>query len=87
MSAACFDPDPARYVYDELARHLAGRIEAGEFQANTRLPSEQQLAEQYGVSLGTARHATQLLREAGLVITVPAKGTYVTGRRPDTASE
>lgn len=81
MSAARFDPDPARYVYDELARHLAARIEAGEFPTNKALPSEQRLAEEYGVSLGTARHATRLLREAGLVITVRSKGTYVVARR------
>lgn len=69
------------YVYEEMAKHLAARIESGELAPNTPLPSERRLAQEYGVSLGTARHATRLLRFRGLVITVRSKGTYVTDRR------
>lgn len=29
------------------------------------------------MSLGTARHATELLRRRGLVVTIRSKGTYV----------
>lgn len=76
--------DPAKvgpdYLYVAMADHIAARIEAGELTANTRLPAERDLADEYGVSLGTARRATRELRERGLVITVPVKGTFVTAR-------
>ncbi|WP_407652672.1 GntR family transcriptional regulator [Amycolatopsis cynarae] len=41
------------------------------------LPSARYLAQEYSVSLGTARHATQLPRDRGLVQTIKSKGTYV----------
>lgn len=73
-----FDPgDVPGYLYAQLAEHLAGRIEAGEFAPNRPLPSERRLAEECGVSLGTVRHATRLLRVRGVVVTIRSKGTYV----------
>ncbi|WP_285491170.1 winged helix-turn-helix domain-containing protein [Amycolatopsis taiwanensis] len=66
----------------QVAEHLARRIAAGELALNTPLPAEVRLAQQYGVSLGTARRATELLRERGLVVTLPCKGTFVAAR-PD----
>ncbi|TVT20047.1 winged helix-turn-helix domain-containing protein [Amycolatopsis acidiphila] len=61
-----------------MCQHLAARIGAGELEPHTPLPAERQLAAEYRVSLGTARHATRLLRFRGLVVTIPAKGTYIT---------
>ncbi|MTD58769.1 winged helix-turn-helix domain-containing protein [Amycolatopsis pithecellobii] len=69
------------YAYERMAEHIAGRIASGELELNTPLPSERRLAEEYGVSLGTARHATKLLRFRGLVVTVRSKGTYIADRR------
>lgn len=68
------------YLYDLVADDLARRIETGELAVNTPLPAEQALARQYGVSLGTCRHATKVLRDRGLVRTVPSKGTFVAER-------
>ncbi|GAA4664001.1 MULTISPECIES: winged helix-turn-helix domain-containing protein [Amycolatopsis] len=78
-----FNPEdvPPGYLYEHVAAHLAARITSGELAPNTALPSERRLASEYGVSLGTARHATRLLRFRGLVITVRSKGTYVADRR------
>lgn len=76
------DFDPAKvgpdYLYVAMADHIAARIGAGELPLNTRLPAERDLADEYGVSLGTARRATKELRQRGLVVTVPVKGTFVT---------
>ncbi|TVT20713.1 winged helix-turn-helix domain-containing protein [Amycolatopsis acidiphila] len=78
-----FEPNEAvGYVYEQMYRHLAARIESGELKPGTPLPSERRLASEYGVSLGTARHATRLLKYRGLVVTVRAKGTYVVERQP-----
>lgn len=77
-----FDPedDHGSYRYVLVADHLVARIRSGEFDDHPQLPSEVDLARQYGVSLGTMRHATHLLRERGLVKTVRSKGTYVIGQ-------
>ena len=78
-----FDPEAAgpSYVYVQVADHIAARITAGELSPGARLPGERDLAEEYGVALGTIRRAVQELRDRGLVVTLPAKGTYIT--RPD----
>ena len=52
------------------------RIAAGELKSGDRLPGERDLAEEYGVALGTIRRATQELRDRGLVRTVRVKGTF-----------
>ncbi|TNC18844.1 GntR family transcriptional regulator [Amycolatopsis alkalitolerans] len=74
------DHDTPGYLYEALAKALTARIESGELAPNTPLPAEVQLAREYNVSLGTARHATRVLRERGLVVTVKSKGTYVAKR-------
>lgn len=75
-----FDPDAGGpgYVYVRVADHVAARIDAGDLAPGARLPGERELAEEYGVALGTARRAIQELRERHRVVTLPAKGTYVT---------
>ncbi|WFE98367.1 GntR family transcriptional regulator [Micromonospora sp. WMMD987] len=57
------------------------RIESGELQPLKPLPSELRLQQEYGVARGTVRAAIALLRERGLVMTMPQRGTYVTERR------
>jgi DNA-binding GntR family transcriptional regulator len=66
------------YVYIGVADHIAARIQAGELPAGARLPAERDLAADYQVAVGTARRAVEELRQRGLVVTLPAKGTYVT---------
>ncbi len=69
--------NPPGYLYEVMANHIAERIAAGELDENTPLPAERRLAATHGVSLGTARRATQVLRERGLVFTVRSKGTFI----------
>lgn len=79
-----FDPDSGEpaYVYVRMADHLAARIRAGDLAPGARLPGERDLAAEYGVALGTARRAVSELRERGLTITLPAKGTFVMSTLP-----
>ncbi len=79
-------PSNLGYVYSKVADHIEQRIRAGELPPRAPLPSERRLAEQYGVSLGTARRATQILRDRGLVTTIPALGTFVS-EAPSPGSE
>jgi GntR family transcriptional regulator len=68
------------YLYRLVADDLERRIESGELAVNRPLPAEQTLAREYGIALGTCRHATKILRERGLVRTIPSKGTFVAAR-------
>jgi GntR family transcriptional regulator len=75
-----FDPlagGPA-YMYVKVADHVAARIAAGQLAPGAMLPAERDLAAEYGVAIGTARRAVEELRGRGLVVTLPAKGTFVT---------
>ncbi|GHE81009.1 hypothetical protein GCM10017786_09120 [Amycolatopsis deserti] len=65
------------YLYRVAFEKLKACIESGELPPNTPLPAEKRLAAELGFSLGTVRRATQLLRDEGLVVTVPSKGTFV----------
>ncbi|MFE5163630.1 GntR family transcriptional regulator [Streptomyces sp. NPDC056697] len=53
--------------YRRLAADLREAIASGAFGSDGRLPSEEQLAQQYGVSRGTVRQALTVLRANGLV--------------------
>jgi GntR family transcriptional regulator len=68
----------AVYEYVQVADHIAARITAGELPPDTRLAGERDLAAEYGVALGTIRRALLELRDRGLVVTLPSKGTFIT---------
>lgn len=76
-----WDPEDNRpgYLYLRLADHIAARIAAGELPPGARFPNEREMTAEYRVSIDTVRRATRELRDRGLVITLPIKGTYVTG--------
>ena len=81
MGVSPVDPLGPDFAYVQVADNLAVRIEAGEI--THKLPSERDLAEDYGVAYQTVRHAMKVLRERGLIITRQGRGTFVaTARRP-----
>lgn len=62
---------------EEVARLLGERIRAGEFAVDARLPSEQIMASQFGVSRPVIREAIARLRNEGLVRTRQGSGAFV----------
>ena len=70
------NPYGAEHAYVQVANDVERRIRAGEI--TRKLPAERDLADEYGVSYVTTRHAMQILRERGLIITVHGRGTFVT---------
>lgn len=68
------------YVYVQVADAIAAQIHSGRLPAGAMLPGERALMDEYGIALHTARRAVRELRDRGLVITVPAKGTFVVER-------
>jgi DNA-binding GntR family transcriptional regulator len=66
-------------LYQQVATDLAGRIKRQELDPPGVVPSEQRICEEFDVSRGTARKATALLRDLGLIFTVRQRGSYVVG--------
>ncbi|MGY1439560.1 GntR family transcriptional regulator [Streptomyces reniochalinae] len=79
------DPGLPVYVYVQVADDIARRIDAGQLRPGARLPGERDLAEEYGIAYGTARRVVQELRDRGLAITLPGKGTYIQAPEPGLA--
>jgi GntR family hexuronate regulon transcriptional repressor len=74
MSAA--PPDTPK-LYQQIARTLAAAIEDGRYAPGDRLPSERELAEDFGVSRPTIRDAMIALEFQGLVEARQGSGVYV----------
>lgn len=65
------------YRYVQIADLLKERITQGLYKPGNPIPSERQLTEEFGVSPLTARKAVRILVAAGLVVTLPSKGSFV----------
>lgn len=71
------------YVYMRVADAVEAEIRSGRLPRGARLPNERDMGAEYGVAPGTARRAVKELQDRGLVVTLPNKGTFVTGlQRP-----
>lgn len=64
-------------LYYQLKTLLVEKIRAGELRAKDRLPAEDVLALQYGVSKATVRQALGELASAGVVRRVQGLGTFI----------
>ena len=62
---------------------LVQQIEAGSLKEGDRLPSEGQLATDFGVSVGTIQKALAQLAHSGLISREHGRGTFVSGSRVD----
>ncbi len=82
-------PDRGNIValYIQLIAHFKQPILDGSLPAGSRLPTELELAERFGVSRGTVRQAMMALVNEGLVERVQGRGTFVRARTPTSSSE
>jgi len=93
MSRRVSAPSPARAaprsdgpLYRQIERSLRQEIARGAYAVGDELPTEAQLATQYGVSLITVRQALRDLEAAGLIRKRPAKTALVTATTPRRSS-
>ncbi|MEO3801358.1 GntR family transcriptional regulator [Nonomuraea sp. B1E8] len=71
-----------RPAYLRIADEIREKIHSGAIKAGTRLPSNDELADTYAVSLMTVRKAMEQLKSEGLVESRTRGGTIVKQRRP-----
>ncbi|HEY8447727.1 MAG TPA: extracellular solute-binding protein [Thermomicrobiales bacterium] len=64
-------------VARQLAARIRQQIEQGELKPGDRLPTEQELCAQLGVSRTPVRRALKRLTEEGLLVRYPGRGTFV----------
>ena len=77
------DPIAPVPPYQQIAEIIRRRIGTGRYQPDTRIPTESEIVEEFEVARTTARRAVHVLREEGLIYTVPNRGSYVARPSPD----
>lgn len=80
MTARILDADERLPLYQRLADALRHQVVAGHWRPGDRLPSENELAEQYTLAAGTVRQALSQLVSEGILERQHGRGTFV--RRP-----
>ncbi|MEV7140044.1 GntR family transcriptional regulator [Streptomyces tauricus] len=75
-----FAPDMPRWR--QVAAVIRSRIEDGTYTPRTRVPSVQQIVEEFGLATATAQKVNVGLRKEGLVYTEPGMGSFVSADAP-----
>jgi DNA-binding GntR family transcriptional regulator len=79
MGLFSVDQDSPLTAWGQVERDLRRRIDVGELASEAKLPSEAELARDYGVSRETLRRALESLASAGVLRTRRGSGTFVAG--------
>lgn len=74
--------DVPLYPWQQVRALLLHRIESGQLPRGSRLPSINELSEQYGVAGVTVRKALKALREEGYIVTLPSYASFVSEHPP-----
>jgi GntR family transcriptional regulator len=78
------DPNNATPLYKQLYAIILGFIQDGIFHPGNKIPSEDKLQDQFGISRVTVRKAIQLLVDDKMLLRIHGKGTFVAaGRFPE----
>ncbi|MDQ0776561.1 GntR family transcriptional regulator [Streptomyces aurantiacus] len=75
-----FVPDIPRWR--QVATVIRSRIENGTYTPRTRVPSVQQIVEEFGIATATAQKVNVGLKKEGLVYTEPGMGSFVSPDAP-----
>lgn len=73
--------DNLKLLPDEVYENLLNKIVNKEWKIGDRIPSENALCKEYGVSRVSVRAALQKLQAQNMVITRPGRGTFVLSNR------
>ncbi|OPJ63099.1 GntR family transcriptional regulator [Clostridium oryzae] len=68
-------------IYLQLREVIRNKIEDGEYNPGMAIPSENELAETYGINRMTVRNGIEALVNEGMLKRVQGKGVYVVGNK------
>lgn len=68
-------------LYCQLKNIILEKIETGDYEEDSKIPSEQDLCEQYNISRPTVRQAINDLTNNGQLYKLKGKGTFVSKRK------
>lgn len=68
-------------LYCQLKNLILEKIENGDFEADKKIPSEQDFCEQYDISRPTVRQAINELTSSGQLYKLKGKGTFVSAQK------
>ncbi len=74
--------EPSLALYEQVKSHITRRIQDGSWPAGHRLPSENELVLQFGISRMTANRALRELVEQGRIVRVAGVGSFVAEHKP-----
>nr|WTA00162.1 GntR family transcriptional regulator [Streptomyces sp. NBC_00857] len=83
--SGAIDRQSSTPYYQQLVDALEQRLADGEIPQGTRLPSENDLGKEFGLSRATVRQALQVLESQGLVTKIANRGVFAS--RPPAAEE
>ncbi len=75
----------SKTIAADVEASLRGRISAGEWTANGRLPAERDLAAEYGVARNTVRRALEALEADNAIKRHVGRGMFLNGERNEVA--
>jgi GntR family transcriptional regulator len=87
MAVVMAASDDASRKYERLIRVLKSRIENGTYPPGELLPSQNDLAREFGLSRPTVIEALRVLRQDGWIETQAGRGSFVRGRVPTMSVE
>jgi DNA-binding FadR family transcriptional regulator len=76
------DPTSDRAKYRQIADHIRNAILSGELPHGAKVPSEERLGQEHGVSRTTVRKAIEVLKGEGWVDVQAPRGTFVRNQPP-----
>ena len=72
-----FEPVVRSRLYENIVHQISNMILLGQVSPGDQLPTESQMAQQFGVSRTVVREAVKALGARGLIDAVPGKGTFL----------
>ena len=69
-------------LYQQIKGHVLQQIADGRWPAGARVPSEQELVQQFGVARMTVNRALRELAEQGVIVRVAGVGSFVAEAKP-----
>jgi len=71
-------------LYQQVKQHIRTNIESGRWATSARVPSENEIVREFGVSRMTANRALRELSDEGVLVRVAGVGSFVANREPHT---